>query len=97
MVTHHPARFFYRSFRDRVTSPGRGNNLACRFADPFRPAKRPALSCAMSKERDILVKALLFEPLSNFALFQVVKPKISQTASSTLMQTYRSAGGLYRR
>jgi hypothetical protein len=82
MVTHHPARFFYRLFRDRVISPGRGNNLACRFADPFLPAKRPVLSCAMSKQRDILVKALLVESLSNFAHFQVVKRKISQTVSS---------------
>ena len=39
-----PGAVFYLLVGLRVISPGRGNNPACRFADPFLPAKRPVLS-----------------------------------------------------
>jgi hypothetical protein len=36
-----PGAMFYTLVRVSVIGPGRGNNLACRFAAPFLPARRP--------------------------------------------------------
>ena|SRR5271157_6042328 len=40
----------------------------------------------MSEERDILIKAPLFEPLSNFALIWIVKRKILHATGSLIRQ-----------
>ena len=75
MVTNLPARLYELVRVVRAISPGREGNVIGSFADPFLVPYYPE---RCPKKETFLVKAPLFEPLSNFAASCVVKRKTSQ-------------------